>query len=88
MRPSAAGASTAPPKTYPYMMGRPGGQSGQRGLAEMAHEQLNAGRSRDKLADSVRDAGKMDCFGKESGTAFGLLALPIGAVQAIRDKCK
>lgn len=70
------------------MMGRPGGQPGRRSLAEMADEQINGGRRRDKLADSVQEAGKMDCFGKEPGTAFGLLAVPIGVVQALRDKCK
>jgi len=70
------------------MMGRPGGPSGQRSLAEMADEQLNGGRRRTGLAESVQGAGKPDCFGKEAGTAFGLLAVPIGAVQALRDKCK
>ena len=88
MRLGPLAGPTSAPKSYPNVMGRPGGQPGQRSLADMADEQINGGRRRAGLAESVQGAGKPDCFGKEPGTAFGLLALPIGAVQALRDKCK
>ena len=87
MRLGPLAGPTSAPKSYPNVMGRPGGQPGQRSLAEMAHEQINGGRSRDKLADSVQEAVKPECFGKDSGTSVGLLALPIGAIQALRGKC-
>ena len=50
LRISPPSGPAALPKSYPYMMGRPGGPSGQRSLAEMADEQINGGRRRAGLA--------------------------------------
>lgn len=63
-----------------------GNQPRQRSLSEMVNEQLNPGGKRDKFADSVEQSVKPDCLGPNQ--AGGLLAAPVIAVQAIRDKCK
>jgi hypothetical protein len=60
----------------------------QRSAAEMANDQLNGDGSRNRLGESVQSATKPECFGKESGARYGLLAPVLGAVQAVRDKCK
>jgi hypothetical protein len=58
----------------------------QRSLAEMANEQLNGGRSRDRLADGVAGAEVPDCIRPDaSGSLFGIITIPIAAA---RGKCK
>jgi hypothetical protein len=63
------------------------GQPRQRSLAEMANEQLNAGRApRDRLADSVAGSGLPDCVGPNaSGSLLGLITGPYAAATG---KCK
>ena len=82
--PSDAGRNLYPVMPPSMLRGPPR----ERSAAEMAREQLNGTGSRNRLGEAVDAARKPDCFGKESGAAYGLFALPIGAVQALRDKCK
>jgi hypothetical protein len=58
----------------------------QRSLAEMANEQLNGGRSRDKLADDVSAAELPDCV--NSGASVGLFAIIAVPINVARGKCK
>lgn len=68
--------------------------SRQRSLAELANEQLNGGRRRDKLAEGVAGAEKPDCLSPNAGTSLlgipvvGLFKLPAIAVDAAQGKCK
>ena len=71
---------------YPSSMLR--GPPRQRSAAELANEQLNGNGSRNRLGEAVDAATKPDCFGKDAGVAFGILAPIVGVVQAVRDKCK
>ena len=58
----------------------------QRSLSEMANEQLNGGRSRDRLAEGVAEAELPDCIRPDaSGTLFSIISIPIAAA---RGKCK
>ncbi len=82
--PSDAGRNLYPVMPPSMMRGAPR----ERSAAEMAREQLNGTGSRNRLGETVDAARKPDCFGKDAGAAYGLLALPLGAVQALRDKCK
>ena len=60
----------------------------QRSAAELANEQLNGTGSRNRLGETIDAATRPDCFGKEAGAAYGILAPIVGVVQAVRDKCK
>ena len=52
----------------------------------MANEQLNGGRSRDRLAEGVAEAELPDCIRPDaSGTLFSIISIPIAAA---RGKCK
>ncbi len=58
----------------------------QRSLAEMANEQLNGGRQRDRLGEAVGGAGKPDCIGPNvNGSLINAITIPIAALS---DKCK
>ena len=58
----------------------------QRSLAEMANEQLNGGRSRDKLADDMSAAELPDCLASNaSGSLLSVFTIPLAAA---RGKCK
>jgi hypothetical protein len=58
----------------------------QRSLAELANEQLNGGRRRDKLADGMAAAELPDCVGPNAnGSLFNLVTIPIAAATG---KCK
>ncbi len=58
----------------------------QRSLSELANEQLNGGRRRDRLADAVSAAELPDCIGPNAGgSLFGLVTIPIAAATG---KCK
>ncbi len=64
---------------------------GQRSLADMANEQLNGNKRRDRLAEGVEGAATPDCLRPgASGTnaVTGLLAAPIIAQRALQEKCK
>lgn len=58
----------------------------QRSLSEMANEQLNGGRSRDRLAEDMSAAELPDCV--NSGASGGLLAIITVPIAAARGKCK
>ena len=58
----------------------------QRSLAEMANEQINGGRSRDKLAEDVSAAELPECLA--SNPAGGLLSIISISITAARGKCK
>ena len=78
----AQGARGAPLGGYTNMF-NPGRQ---RSLAEMADEQINGGRRRDRLADAVSGAERPDCIGPNSGGGLiGLVAIPLAAATG---KCK
>lgn len=72
--------------TYPSSMLR--SPPRQRSAAELANQQLNGDGVRNRLGESVNAATKPDCLSREAGLELGLLALPLAAVQAARDKCK
>jgi hypothetical protein len=58
----------------------------QRSLSEMANEQLNGGRSRDRLAEGVAEAEIPDCIRPDAtGTLLSILTIPLAAA---RGKCK
>ena len=60
----------------------------RRSLADMANEQLGAGRPRDRLSDGMTEAGRADCLeGGKQGAAGGLLAGPAVIARAIRGDC-
>ena len=63
---------------------------GQRSLADMANEQLNAGKYRDKLAEGMAGAAAPDCPrpSGEKEVLTGLLAAPLIAQRALQEKCK
>ena len=63
---------------------------GQRSLSEMANEQLNPGRARDRLADGMAGAAVPDCLRPtdEKEVLTGLLAAPLIAQRALQGKCK
>ncbi len=63
---------------------------GQRSLADMANEQLNAGRHRDKLAEGMANSATPDCLrpSGEKEVLSGLLAAPIIVQRALQEKCK
>ena len=75
------------PPGYPYLMRR---APGQRSLADMANEQLNAGKYRDKLAEGMAGAATPDCLrpSGEKEVLTGLLAAPLIAQRALQEKCK
>lgn len=67
---------------YPGMYNPARGRS----LAELANEQLNGGKRRDRYAEGIADAAKPDCIeANAGGSLFGLITIPIAAA---RDKCK
>lgn len=79
----ASGAVKLPPGLYPYLMKN---APRQRSLAEMANEQINGGRQRDKVAEGIAGAAKPDCIGpNNSNGLFSVLTIPIAAAM---DKCK
>jgi hypothetical protein len=60
--------------------------SRQRSLAELANEQLNGGRRRDKLAEDVGAAEIPDCIRPNpGGSLVGLVTIPFAAATG---KCK
>jgi hypothetical protein len=63
---------------------------GQRSLSEMANEQLNPGRARDRLAEGMAGAAVPDCLRPkdEKEVLTGLLAAPLIAQRALQGKCK
>ncbi len=76
-------AGSAPLNLYPHVMQN---APRQRSLSEMANEQLNGGRSRDKLSEGVTEAEIPDCIRPDAtGTLFAIITIPIAAV---RGKCK
>jgi hypothetical protein len=80
---AAPSAANLPLSVYPNMLRAP---PRQRSLAEMANEQLNGNRQRDRLAEGVSSAEKPDCIGPNAGgSLLGLITIPIAAA---RDKCK
>jgi len=81
--PAGAAPGTAPLNLYPYMMKN---APRQRSLPEMANEQLNGGRARDKLAEGVAEADVPDCIRPNAGgSLFSIITIPIAAA---RGKCK
>ena len=62
---------------------------GQRSLADMANEQLNAGKYRDKLAEGMAGAATPDCLrpSGEKEVLTGLLAAPLIAQRALHENC-
>lgn len=74
-----------PPGLYPYVMKNP---PRQRSLAEMADEQINGDRRRDRFAEGISAAEKPDCVRPDAGTGAGLLNLVLVPLAAARDKCK
>jgi len=79
-----AAPAAAKPLTglYPNMYN----PSRQRSLAELANEQLNGGRRRDKLAEGVGAAEIPDCIRPNSGGSLvGLVTIPFAAATG---KCK
>ena len=83
--PADAGAGKAPLQIYPnYMRQAPR----QRSLADMANEQLNGNRSRDKFAESMSAAEKPDCLTPPAGPLGGLMAAPVIAANIAQGKCK
>lgn len=64
---------------------------GQRSLADMANEQLNGGKRRDRLADGMENAARPDCLrpgAAGTDTVGGLLAAPLIAARALQGECK
>ena len=81
--PAGAAPGSAPLNLYPYMMKN---APRQRSLSEMANEQLNGGRARDKLAEGVAEAEVPDCVSPNAGgSLLSIITIPIAAA---RGKCK
>lgn len=95
------GLSTPPPAPQTVASGKPldlrlprvdtGPNAGQGpvrqpSLSEMANAQLR-GQRKDPLADGIKEAGKEDCIGPNSG-GTGLLSPLVAAYKAATDKCK
>jgi len=78
-----APAAAAPLNLYPYSIKN---APRQRSLAELANEQINGGRTRDKLADDVSAAELPECA--NSGAATGLFAIIAVPINMARGKCK
>lgn len=85
-------ADTAPdglerklPPLYPHMMKR---APRERSASEMANEQLNGNRTRDRFGQAMEEAGAKDCLKNEPAGMFrGLFALPGLVARAAQGKC-
>ncbi len=60
------------------------GPARQKSLSELANEQLNGGRRRDKMAEGIAEAELPDCI-RPGGNLVSLVTIPI---EVARGKCK